>query len=529
MSHTTCEQTKRAALQVFTAQLCQAVRQRMAAGRPLVVDLLRGLVICRFTGPQAPQPLDITSAHLMSSRSYRRLTTFPQLLREPIAAALKAAGPLDASGAAMPFLALQAISLASRLMEQMGVQDPVILDYSRRPPELETLVREGLSAATTARSSANACAAKVVEGLRRRLAVYAKEQNRIAALLLLRADGVGVWVDGLTGSGDHIFTFSLHDFAASFLAPAVESVLEEMHRKQPTWQSHRETGREILKDVCPSLANAVELAHQDAQPVGIRLCTGRSRRGSPLDMWFFVDARASQPQWGCVLSVSRPHRDFILEAADGSRYYFPPCLLSARFTFLEQMPRAEYPVVRQPAGGYHWCHPYTGKLLGGPIGGAKLLHDENVILHTPCDQAIALFPQLNRRTQTPMENNLCLGGQPAVLGAIQEKLHSALMQSSQPDVLAAATALHDIARLGLTRGHQNNMGGPRARLDPLNMPYPMMGRQVSGILAKRIYVFAPPGTTLPRTTAGASALARQLRARREALRRASQRAGRAVR
>ena len=67
-----------------------------------------------------------------------------------------------------------------------------------------------------------------------------------------------------------------------------------------------------------------------------------------------------------------------------------------------------------------------------------------------------MFPQLRKRTQTAMENNLCLGGQAQTVHSIQQELHSALTACREPDILGAVTALHDIARFGLTCGHQDN-------------------------------------------------------------------------
>ena len=493
MSNPSPEDINQTPHRIFTEQVCMAIQQRMVGGRPLAVDLVNELALYRFTGAQTAEPPGITPTLLTRSQSFRQVTTFAQLLQSPIAAALQALGLLGESRAAIPLLAISACGLASRLLEQLGLQDPAIVDYNRRLPELKALLQEGLSTATEVTLTANACVAKTVEAFRRQLTLCAEKKSSALAVLRFFGQGPAFWVEGLTPSGDPAISMPLHDFVASFITPAAEGVAGQLHRERPTWERQQHRGMGILSDICPSLADALRLALQDSRPVGIRLCIGRSRRGLPLDVWFYVSPGDGCCFRGCVLSVNRPHGDFVLEAADGSYYYFPPCLLSARFNFMTWLPQVEYPIVRQPVGGYNWCHPYTGTLGAGIFAGAKLLHSEDEILDAPSEPAIAIFPQLQRRTQAPAENNLCLGGQAQIVPSIQEKLRSAHASLHEPDVLAAVTVLHDIAKLGLTRGHQDNTAGPRARLQSDSMPYPLRGRQFTGVLAKRTFAFRSDG------------------------------------
>jgi hypothetical protein len=476
--------------------LCQAIQIRMVAGGSLIVDLSTGMAVYRSGDTSIAALPSVIASPLTSPRPVRRVSTLSQLIRDATAATLNSISLSSLSTAPVPFLAIRALAMASRLMEQIGLRDPAVPDCSGLPPEFGTVAQDAVGTARSAGALINECVVKIAEAFQRQC-VHLVAQGKALTQIRVHMSGTDVQVAGLTASEECLFLMPLQDLVAATVAASSEFFVNEIRRRRLASDGYLGKGMEILSRLCPALANAVYLASQEARPVGLRLCTGHTRRGRPLDVWLYVNSPAGPLQWGCVLSVNRPHRDFILEAADGGRFYFPPCLLSARFSFLEPLPRAELPVVRQPAGGYAWCHPYTGVLGRGVFAGARLLHDEKTILYAPSDQAVALFPRLQQRIPTPVENDLCLGGQPKTIRAIQERLGIAMRDPAEADVLAAVTAIHDVARHGLTRGHENNMGGSRAPLSPQSMLYPVLGGQTAGSLEKRTYVFTPPGTTRP--------------------------------
>ena len=463
-----------------------ALTKRLCGERPLLVGLSPPLA---HHALQDPEIMDLDWAMLYGRLGDGRFLRLEQVLREPLMSTLRTYGLLDWGAARLPVLAVSACRVAGRLLEQLGRDDPGAMDLGRIPSGFEAILRNCLRRASGSRGPVmDAYAGHFTTSLLERVDGYISGLERNLRLLRLHSEAGTIVVDWITADGKSVRHETLHDLLEAVVGPLIADLTRHIGRGDRTPHELQQRGIDILTNVCPGLAEAVQLATGLSTCVGLRLCTVPLRAGIPLDVWMYVGPHPGWPGHACTLSLHRAHHEFILGAIDGQRYYFPPCLLIARLAFSEGRPIITRPTVRQPAGGFLWRHPYTGDLGGDPFEGAELLHAEADAMYEPSKQAIRLFPQLKARTSTACEGNMCLDGQTVTMKTVQNRFLET--PAGQGDVLADLTALHDIVRLGLTRGHQNNTAGPRAKLGPVSMPYPIQGRKVTGALARRVFAYA---------------------------------------
>ena len=125
---------------------------------------------------------------------------------------------------------------------------------------------------------------------------------------------------------------------------------------------------------------------------------------------------------------------------------------------------------------------------------------EDPAFYKPSSQAIRLFSRLGNRSDTPYIGDLCLSGQDTAVMSLRTRFNAAISGNGGDKLINIITAIHDIARIGLTRAHEQNTATPRARLSSDAMPFPLKEATVSGILAKRIFPYYSsklPGSRAP--------------------------------
>lgn len=463
-----------------------ALMKRLRGGRPLLVGLSP---LPAHHALQEAGLMDLDWAMLYRRLGDGRFLRLEQVLREPLMSTLRTYGLLDWGAAHLPVLAVSACRVVGRLLAQLGREDPLAMNLARIPSGFEAILRNSLRRASGSRGPLmDAYAGHFTHALLEGVHGYRNALERNLRLLRLHNEAGTILVDWITADGKSVRHETLHDLLAAVVGPLIADLNRHISHADRTPHQLQHRGIDILTNVCPDLAEAVQLATELSTCVGLRLCTVPLTAGIPLDVWLYVGPHPGWPGRVCTLSLHRAHHEFILGARDGQRYYFPPCLLIARLAFSEGRPIITRPTIRQPAGGFAWRHPYTGDLGGDPFEGAELLHAEADVMYGPSRQAIRLFPQLKARTSTAREGNMCLDGQTITMKTVQSRFLDT--PAGQGDVLAGLTALHDIVRLGLTRGHQNNTAGPRVKLGPVSMPYPLRGRKVTGALARRVFVYA---------------------------------------
>jgi hypothetical protein len=278
-----------------------------------------------------------------------------------------------------------------------------------------------------------------------------------------------------------------------FIASASRNLAAHLaHLAQgPDPRALREKGLSLLRQVSPALAGLVADVGMQGCTVGRRLAVVSARHGMPLHIWLYLSE--SYPSVGtaaCILSADRPHGEFILEASDGNLFYFPPCLLSARLVFDGQRVLVEHPRIREPANGYRWGHPYTGDLVRDPFASARVPESAHKALAAPSKWALRTFPTLGTRMPGAGEADLCLEGQSERVQTIAAQLGRDLETGARRALPTAVTALHDLARIGLTTAHQNNASAPRVPLTAERMPYPVPKGVVPDSPHTRVFTYA---------------------------------------
>lgn len=480
---------------------------RLSTGRELLVDLRSELFVYRpstdalrrraavleamahpFGGPEELFSEEIL-ADLLDRGHFRRITTLDQLIGGWIEQTLKGCELLDRGMVALPYDALAACRLAGRLEAQVTAKPAAVISADALAP-LAVLLRgrprrDGLERSIAQRLTL------VGDRLRRQAADHGKDHGKNIITLRLRRQAEAVAVEWVGDDGATAHREGLDSFYDRVLAPVIGQVIDKARRRAPGERRKLEEGMETLRGVCPIAAAAVERASRDRKKVGTRLFRAFVRRNMPLDVWLNVNPGLSESR--CMLSVYRAHRDFILGASEGGEFYFPPCLLTARLSFGSGAVRLMPPKVRQPRGGHAWCHPYTGVVGHDPVGGAILIEEphEGDVMYEPSPEALRLFPGLCSRTAKAGETDLCLAGQQQRMQKLQRDLKSNIAARKEIDVLRIVTEVHDIVRLGLTRGHQNNLDRPRVPLTQESMPHRIRGRVTTGLLARRTFPFDP--------------------------------------
>lgn len=311
---------------------------------------------------------------------------------------------------------------------------------------------------------------------------------------VLEVDGSGHIMDS------HLFS----NFFQSIVAAEQTRLASLKNSITKIMPERRQHAREMLGNISRTLAKAMDIASFTGRSVMLRAAVGKVNHGVPISIWIAIDDSTTRAESGyyCTLLVHRAHREFILGASTGSLLYFPPCQLVSAVQFNDGDPTLAFPKVRQPAGafGHTWLHPYTGKLNRKPTPQPVGASVEDPAFYKPSPQAIRLFSRLGNRSDTPYIGDLCLSGQDTAVMSLRARFNAAISGNGGDKLINIITAIHDIARIGLTRAHEQNTATPRARLSSEAMPFPLKEATVTGILARRIFPYYAsrlPGSRAP--------------------------------
>lgn len=396
----------------------------------------------------------------------------------------------------MPFLAVRACRLADRLRQQLGgTEDGLELCCGRGRAEAMPTAVAGQREAPRARTCMRGWAIQLGDALRDRAAAEGRKRPGGARILRFRVEpSGGLVVDWLDEDGGTLESESLAAFVEGVWAGLADAMQTDLARLAKVKQEYAERGARALEQVSPVVARLVESVRRRGQGRGVRLYTARTAKGAMVEAWLHLHAGNQTDFAGpgpCSLSAYRGHREFVLQAAGGSLYYFPPILLVARLGVEPEGVNVFAPSVRQPEGGYSWCHPYTGRLEADPLGGTYTEGAATAALYEASEAARKRFPELSERRNRAGERSLCLAGQDAKVNVMRQELREQVAGDGPVDVLGVVTRLWDIARHGLCRGHQVNQARPLAQLNDQSMPFPLRTKRVSGQLAYRAFPYDP--------------------------------------
>jgi hypothetical protein len=513
MTHQTKSKEGNRIVELMYEAIQETLKKHMPGNQPLVMDPVgpRLPIYRKMTNPlpsRSRRPETITVIHL---QKHRLIKSFQDILREAIDKVLQDACVSSWTSTVLAFSVVSQCRLAGRLLEQLGCKNKGIINIEKIPSNFDTTAAQCFASIQQSQLPITEYITVATESLRQKMNTCTRQKDTMKLRFVLTDSTI--CVEWLTDDGKVVKKELFRDFIYSIMGSISKKLSVYINHLKTAQTSHNKIGETVLREVSPKLFDTVHHACQEKRYVGIHLHTSKDRRGIPLDVWLYLNPtlQALKSSMGnftlslhwlhhdfilgamgnCTLSVHRPHRDFILGAKDGSRYYFPPCLLTARVTYSYNRYQVLAPTVRQPCGGYNWNHPYTGPLGNDPFFCATLNGNERDVMYEPSDEALKLFPELANRTYQARENNLCLPDQSRETTKLQSHLHKENAGLHTLDVLGVITALHQLARVGLTRGHQNNTSGPRSHLAPDSMPYPLRGRQVYGRLAKRVFVYNP--------------------------------------
>lgn len=493
----------------------ETLKKHMPGNQPLIMDPVgpRLPIYRKMTNSLPSRSRRLATIKVIHLQKHRLVKPFQEILREAIQKVLQDAHVSSWPSTVLTFSVVSQCRLAGRLLEQLGCTNKGMINREKIPSDFDTTTAQCFDSIQQSQLPITEFITVMTDSLWQKMNTCTQERDTMKLRFVLLNSTI--WVEWLTDDGKVVQKELFRDFIYSILEPISKKLGVYINRLKTAQTSHNKIGMTVLREVSPKLFDAVHHACQEKRYVGIHLHTFKDRRGTPLDVWLYLNPTLQTLTSGmgnftlslhrlhhdfilgtmgnCTLSVHRPHRDFILGAKDGSRYYFPPCLLTARLTYSYNRYQILVPTVRQPCGGYNWDHPYTGPLGYDPFFNAILNGNEADVMYEPCEEALKLFPELANRMKQAKERDLCLPDQYLEIKNLQSHLHKGNAGLDTLDVLEVITALHRLARVGLTRGHQNNTSGPRVHLAPGSMPYPLRGRQVYDRLAKRVFVYNTVG------------------------------------
>lgn len=446
----------------------------------------------------APGPAQTSAAPIMAWRTiaplqavfYQMLANTPQVRR-----------CVQMGSSLLPFYAVLAAEWAARLARQMGAQSEIAIDVSRKPPDFESSLSACHAGGAGSSSLLHATAAEMLEALRN----PEHPQPSIpsgpppAKLLVSVVDGA-LCVRGFSPEDQELWAEPADVLLRRLAACAARFLATHAASEAKRREAHREAGERALQAICPRLARAAALAQGSDHAVGLRVCRG-AVRGMPAEAWVYLDAateaqEAFQDSPQVTLEVRRAHEEFILGNSGNQLFYYPPCQLVARVVFSPQDPglwHVERPRVRAPQGSAQWVHPYVGPLQETRLSRALVLGDSRDDCSMPASpEGAAIVPAVVPHARLGVENDMCLTDQDAVVDAADNALRSAVAAGAEPDILRWVRELWDVARLGLTRGHQGNNRTPRASLCPGVGRYLVADPSLLGPrLASRIFPYEP--------------------------------------
>lgn len=425
-------------------------------------------------------------------------------LRQVLARTMKGVPQAAASGrikrAGAYFMVIEACRHASVLLSQMGAgkEAEVPMELGGVPADLDGRFGECMSSAMRMESVIWRLADLCVGALFR--IPVPTLFDAPPRFVHFDATGATILVRWIADDPDDtvLWTESLEEFAATVfgVGRCAEELTDAVERSAVNPDRFDRVARAALEAVSPRLTRAVDTALGRGRSVAVRLAEGHvpNRPGIPMSVWLQIDPeRVSEERVPEVtIIVNRGHEEFILEDREASGYYyFPPCVLSAKITVRKGGLAVNYlPTVLVPGGGPFWDHPYTGDLTQSPFTRAETLdgREKDFAFRQPSKEAMRRFSQFSRRYLSAHERSLCLDGQADLVRRLVHRFGGA--NGREPDALRMATGLHDIVRLGITRGHAGNTSTPRTYLR--DTPYPAPGSGPPAWLRHRTFRYDLP-------------------------------------
>ncbi len=460
----------------LTQSILGVFGNRLRDSRPLKLDL-DDLECClhRFRRPTSSLGLKVALAKACASKEdWRTITRLHDILYSAVEEVLQGQKALDWTAATLPFTAVFALRFAERLRVQMNGSGPPLVDEGRLPGDHVKAFSDCAQAAEEAAALPTITAMQFTHSLRQAMVDSGVPQAGKSKRVLFRRDQNEINVTWLTDTGTVVGMKSLDTLVHSALDAILPGVCTRLERLETLVAECRKIANALLPCVDSSVSEVLRAARAGRGSIGLRLFSATLRGAIPAEVWLFPRLRDWDLNRGvCTLAVSRAHHEFILEAIDGLRYYFPPIQIRAEFHFVDPRPHLVRPVVWQPPGGFSWVHPYTGELSRDPSGDTLERGHTDFAMFEPSDWARRTFPSLKERCPCSMVRDLCLEGQEEDLARLQRRLDREMASLFPPDVLSIVTELHTLARHGLCRAHQLNQATPRVPMCPRPMLYPV--------------------------------------------------------
>ena len=293
-----------------------------------------------------------------------------------------------------------------------------------------------------------------------------------ARLLKLQFDNGQPCVIWMTETGTTVSRESLSELVDRVARTYVQGFLDRSSSWSARLESCRSYIEQSLQEACPRLAQSI-LEASRGRKLGIWLFSGLAQ-GSPAEGMLYLDSPRADFQGQATVACNRAHAEFILQNADRSYFWFPPCMLSARIHFGQAIPLPLLcrPEVRIPRGSPPMVHPYAGDMLPDTFASFDILNPRDytpAMIPVSSDLSKLAIP-LRASTAYPVMRDLCIPAQDARIRTI---LIEAKYESREMQPYCLVEGIWRLAVQGLTRAHEDNQNLPRARLDSSSMYYPV--------------------------------------------------------
>jgi len=473
------EFTESGLLDFFTSQLQRTLMQRARGGRRVVMFLdqrewLRHIAPAEqilFAGEHGE-----AAEEVLRSYSRTRFVSLSQVLNAAVRrmSILNAIAPLG--DRTLWLVAAFTVRYAGLLLRDIGAYDRDVVNLDRLPDDFDGEFGK-LSAGRRRREEL------IYALIHHALDTARKEGERMKTGFIRFSRSLSSpyieWLQRPDGD-EAVVKESLREFCERLISGggwerAIEKAGEKEYESQLA-----ERARNVLGELSPRVASAVEESLKAEENVFVPLGTGAVKRSIPMSVWLAVYPAQRESTGGeVVIMANRSHDEFALQDSPprSGLFYFPPCLLSARLSVDFQGVNVDYfPKVLMPQGGTPWDHPYTGPTHLNPRLKGRWLESGDPAYKQPSPAARARFEMLGKRLSGPMETDLCLENQDNMVGFAIGEFKRQAMKKGTGDILTLVTRLHDILRRGLVWGHCHNDSPPRTNLEatlfPLNRPTP---------------------------------------------------------
>lgn len=304
------------------------------------------------------------------------------------------------------------------------------------------------------------------------------------------ADAVWLSSDGRESTRE-----SLPQLFSRVVAQLQSRMEDRLRRTAGRVERHGAYIRRELEKTCPEVAKAVEIAVHSGRGVAYWLFSGECSHRMGFEVFLLVDPLSGSKSNGAVsLFANRANAEFILENSKRQLFYFPPTRLSCRIAFepTEQLWRVCRPEIRIPEGSLTMVHPYTGPMARDEFACFETLKG------APTKAMFAISEEARGAIKTPWcwathaeARDLCMPAQDSSIAELIGVASEDMDELGQPDPRTIVEGIWMLARLGLQKGHLENMDTPRARLDLEQQLYPIECDTVAGTsLSSRVFRFS---------------------------------------